>query len=165
MSSTHVHKVFGVLLGFTALISFLFYLVSTIVPAGKDLTVPPLLFTTNHLSFSERIHFLSLNFSAAGRPSTPGIPCRSLYNHPEAGRSPSAEISCHSDLSDRSSPRGPAPVIKRPRDPVRPNGWATFMGGSQECPGPVPEPPPPPKTSTLQREKKVTIIEEEVHRL
>ncbi|XP_066947654.1 carboxylesterase 4A-like isoform X2 [Macrobrachium rosenbergii] len=40
----------------------------------------------------------------------------------------------------------------------RPNGWATFVGD-------VPEPPPPPRTSTLRREKKVTILDEAVHRL
>ncbi|XP_042228765.1 carboxylesterase 4A-like isoform X3 [Homarus americanus] len=40
----------------------------------------------------------------------------------------------------------------------RPNGWATFVGE-------VPEPPPPPRTSTLRKDKKVTILEQTVHRL
>ena len=46
---------------------------------------------------------------------------------------------------------------------IRSNGWATFVGGKP--PGDVPDPPPPPRVSTLRRDKKVTIVEEAVHRL
>lgn len=49
-------------------------------------------------------------------------------------------------------------VIPGGNDDGRPNGWATFVGE-------VPEPPPPPRTATIRREKKVTILDQAVHRL
>ena len=51
----------------------------------------------------------------------------------------------------------------KPKDLCINNGWATFAG--HKGTGLIPEPPPPPRISTLRRDKKVTIIEEAVHRL
>ncbi|XP_042876886.1 neuroligin-2-like isoform X2 [Penaeus japonicus] len=57
----------------------------------------------------------------------------------------------------REAPTAPGVGVGAAGD-RRPNGWASFVGD-------VPEPPPPPRTATLRREKKVTILDEAVHRL
>lgn len=70
-----------------------------------------------------------------------------------AGRHSPSDGTLRAASEPREAPMGPGAGGDR-----RPNGWASFVGD-------VPEPPPPPRTATLRREKKVTILEEAVHRL
>ncbi|KAL7644203.1 UNVERIFIED_CONTAM: hypothetical protein RMT77_005029 [Armadillidium vulgare] len=128
------------------------------------------------------------------RPSTPGILCRSLYDHPERMNGMGFEVEhAPSEISERSdtdrsiigecqasvnsTPPCGTPSMTSSQDikmddphtgnrtmDRRPNGWPKFLGTVQEGQM-VPDPPPPPRSSTLRREKKVTIVEEAVHRL
>lgn len=70
-----------------------------------------------------------------------------------AGRHSPSDGTLRAASEPREAPTGPGAGGDR-----RPNGWASFVGD-------VPEPPPPPRTATLRREKKVTILDEAVHRL